>query len=796
MQQIISKNKCCGCGACLNICPKNAINMVENFEGFLYPEINQDKCVNCGLCKNTCPGVSYTNSNFEMPTFYSGSIKDSMKRKKSSSGGIFVLFAEKVIERGGVVYGVIMDENLNVYHTSAISRSDLSRMQGSKYLQSDLKETYREVEKYLQKQIMVLFSGTPCQIAGLKNYLKQDYENLITIDLVCHGIPSPEVFRKSIDYNCNVNNIDRCSVKNIKFRGKGKKYKPSDMYYYYYYNENNEILYKNNFWSDCYGKAFGSNLILRPCCYNCEYSTFPRIGDITLGDFWGVDKINKKLNDNKGISIIALNNKQGSLFFELIKEDLINCEQITIEDAIRYNPNFYMPSEKHVNREYFFKNFNRIDNLGSLVENSLQNQPKEDNAVGILCFVYDNRNYGANLVAFAMCNIVRKIGYNPKVINFYPVLNPTGIKKYSVISAFKFRENFVNLTLKIRNAAKLKFLNNSFNTFIVGSDQVWNPKNTKDYTYPYFLDFVQTRKNIIAYAASFGSEKFLGNKKQIKKIKKLLERFDAISLRETSGVDLIHNTFSSDINCKAVLDPTLLVDFNDYENIIKSENIKTNELGYIGYYLLSNDKKSQKIKNEENLKMISEKLKLPLINIRNKKIKFAGKEIIKFSSYPEWLNYIKNAKFIITDSFHGVCFSIIFKKNFVYVNQIGGITRVQSLLSLLQITNRVYTDYRFLDIENLYQNNIDYNKVYNILNVKREESINFLKEALDKSKDTNFIKQKLNKEFEEKKGRTLFDKLDDKFEEFSHNYHFYKRLIRWGIYNIFLSEQSIFKINN
>ena len=381
----------------------------------------------------------------------------------------------------------------------------------------------------------------------------------------------------------------------------------------------------------------------------------------------------------------------------------------------------------------------------------LKNNQDINRNVAILCFTYDHVNYGANFVAFSMQNIIKRFGFNPIIINFYPRPEPSKEERYASGGMFSFIEKFINYTPKIRNSIALYELNKYFSTFIVGSDQVWNYNNTKYYTGKYYLDFVKTQKNIIAFSASFGSERFIGSEKIVDFVKPLIERFDAISLREESGVAIVHNTFSKDIDCKATLDPTLLVDIEYYNKIIASENIKTPDEKYIGYYLLSFDIQDKQEYNKTNLNKIKNILNLPLKNIRGNFQKYKNGEIFKYSSPAQWLNYIKNAEFVITDSFHGTCFSILFKKNFVYINNIGGKTRVECLLADLGIENRIYDRFEDINFNKLLDEGIDYNKVADRLNKLKINSLSFLEKALNKSLEEEFWQYKQQKYQDEKK---------------------------------------------
>lgn len=210
------KQNCCGCSACYNICPTNCIQMIEDAEGFIYPKIDEKSCIDCKLCKIVCP-VLNGKEQTKMPVFYGSKNKDNEIRLKSSSGGIFFSIAEYVISNGGMVFGAAFDNNMALEHIEVENVEGIYKLMGSKYLQSNIKNTYVRAEQYLKDNKIVLFTGTPCQISGLKTFLQKDYENLYLVDVVCHGVPSPKVFR---EYMKELNAINKSKIKDIHFRDK------------------------------------------------------------------------------------------------------------------------------------------------------------------------------------------------------------------------------------------------------------------------------------------------------------------------------------------------------------------------------------------------------------------------------------------------------------------------------------------------------------------------------------------------------------------------------------------------
>lgn len=348
---ITNKTKCSGCHACSSICPNQCISMKEDAEGFLYPLVNMNNCINCGLCEKICPIVNYCSPKVdECGLAYAAVSKFDSIRENSSSGGIFSIFAERVIENNGVVFGAVFDSNFSVQTICVDTKEDLSKLRGSKYVQSIIGQSYQEAKRYLETGRTVLFSGTPCQIGGLYSYLKKGYDNLLTIDFICHGVPSPLVWRKYLDCQKKKAQSD---IANISFRQKNSGWK----------NFSVLIEFKNNYTylvqhdNDPYMRAFIDNFSLRPSCYNCAFKTKDRIADITLADFWGVENIYPEIDDDKGTSIIVIHSKKAKNIFDNIKNSVISIETDINNCNYCYLNSVNEPKE----RKYFFKNIKKCD---------------------------------------------------------------------------------------------------------------------------------------------------------------------------------------------------------------------------------------------------------------------------------------------------------------------------------------------------------------------------------------------------------------------------------------------------
>lgn len=330
---MINKKKCCGCTACVHICPQSCIAMVEDKMGFLYPIIDEDKCIHCGKCEKVCPSLN-KGEKAQSPIFcWGGHAKLELIRKASSSGGLFTVFAEEVINSGGVVFGARMSEDCTiVYHDFVQNVEDLSVFRGSKYVQSDLKKCFPQVQENLKLGRNVLFSGTPCQIDGLRLFLKKDYSNLLTIELICHGTPSPKIFRKYIEYMTNKFND---SITKVNFRnevGGNVSIMRID-------TENGHIYQKNKN-IDPYYRMFLSDTCLRESCYQCPSRGLYRRADITLSDFWGVEEAYIDLIDGGGLSLVLCHSQKGKAVFEKIINQCSGHE-VDFEKAIKGNPSFF-----------------------------------------------------------------------------------------------------------------------------------------------------------------------------------------------------------------------------------------------------------------------------------------------------------------------------------------------------------------------------------------------------------------------------------------------------------------------
>lgn len=341
---VVSKEKCCGCHACFNICPQNAIKMISDSEGFLYPYILNDICINCGKCLMCCPGVRTLNLN-NLDIAHACFAKDDREHMSSSSGGFFAVIAKKIIQDGGFVCGAAFDETVTVNHILTNKIKELEKIKKTKYVQSRIGNVYTMVEQKLNNNKTVLFSGTPCQVAGLKLYLGKDYENLICIDLICHGVPSPKVFSRYLSEKGGEH-----KVISMSFRNKNSKNRTRTLNYVL---DTGEVV-TETYDESPYIKGFIQNLYIRPSCFHCRYKGIKRCSDITIGDFLGINEFYPGFSNSKGTSAVILHTKKGVQMFNNVKDRLNYIDSLSSEIAA-WNSCLCKSIEINPKRKQFFE---------------------------------------------------------------------------------------------------------------------------------------------------------------------------------------------------------------------------------------------------------------------------------------------------------------------------------------------------------------------------------------------------------------------------------------------------------
>lgn len=346
--KLASYDECTGCKACSNACKSGAITFEFDAEGFSYPKVSNDVCVNCGMCEKVCPIGKNTTNVTENAIFYAGVSCDSNILKKSSSGGAFSAIAECIRARNGFVVGCRFDEKMLPIHDIVSPDENYGCFRGSKYIQSDVGDVYRKVKILLDDNQYVLFSGTPCEVAGLQMFLQKDYERLFTVDLVCHGVPSSRLWEKHV---AMLENREGKRLYSFSFRA--KKHSNNSLYYSYNYGGKRQ---KHGFArTDAYYAAFLDRNNYRNSCYVCQFANDKRWGDFTIGDYWGVENYHQELNASTGVSVLIENSDKAKMLHNELKEHilLIPTEK---QNAIRFNANLVRPTVRPAERDFFYAN--------------------------------------------------------------------------------------------------------------------------------------------------------------------------------------------------------------------------------------------------------------------------------------------------------------------------------------------------------------------------------------------------------------------------------------------------------
>lgn len=690
MQQIVEKNQCTGCASCANICPQKAITIKEDNNGFYRPYIEEEKCTGCGLCKKVCPSLNYKETNNKQPEVYA-IISDDNIRKESSSGGAFTLIAEWVLSQGGYVVGAAYNNNWQVEHIIINNQQDLNKIRGSKYVQSRISETlYKDIKNLLDDDKYVLFSGCPCQTAGLKYFLQKDYEKLLLIDIYCTYAPSPKMYKKFLQEAGN-------NIENVNFRDKELAG----------WSCSSIVLTQNNQkqkFSE-YMKIYHSKLAMSETCENCKYATLPRQSDITLADFWGIRKFDKKLDDKLGTSIYMINTPKGKyVLSQLEKQKIKQIKQVPLKYAMQRACE--EPFKSHRLRNKFY----------SLLENHSFTETYEkvlgkQNNIGIMNFWYVP-NRGAILTNYAINEFLKEQGYNPKTINYYPRIEKK-LHKDSISE--KFERQYLTMTKYCKDYIDLQSLNKEIGVFLVGSDQVFRDWCIRHHRDKYFLNFADNNAKKIACSASFGIPFYDGSESNKTIMQKYLSRFDALSVRETSGVEILKNTFN--LESTQIWDPVFYIDKSKYEQIAQTS--KKNESKFLAYYIITMTPEKRKA-----IEFAAAKLGLKTVDMKGK------------LPVEDWLYYIKNCEYYIGDSFHGTCFALMFNKNFLVISPRTGEndTRLDTLLETVNMQNRQLQSAKEVYSREDLLTEIDYSGKFDKLNSEIERSKKWLIDAIEAPK--------------------------------------------------------------
>ena len=701
---IAQVSECIGCMSCYASCDLGAIHPEYTKEGFMYPKIDDTLCVNCGKCIDVCPLCNTIKGTPNSKECYAVMASDEV-RKKSSSGGIFFVLADYILKQNGYVAGAVFTEDFMVKHIVSNKREDIEKMLESKYLQSDTREIYPEIRQLLMGGELVLFSGCACQVAALRTFLGgKEYKNLLTVDVVCHGAPSPGVFRNFI--------LEKPKISDISFRDKESLGWKAGLCVHYDNGEKTvEIDMENP-----YMYAFLNNWLLRDSCYDCHFKK-QKYSDITLGDFWGINAY-AQFDDGLGTSFVTVNTNKGVDLFLNTQSSWKDFATIQTIAAWRFNPCIDRPVGRTGFREAFFENYNK-DSL----EQSIRDTKKSMHFDIALALMW-SQNYGNALTNYALYTHLEKEGYKVLALDNYSPLRPVGIMgkfakdTYKLSSAY-FRDNDKEL------------LNETCDCFIVGSDQNWNFPYQQYWKYGdyFYLDFVTNDKKKLSFGTSFGQPSAA---MPAERGTPLFKRFDAISVREEFGVPLCQEMYG--VEAKKVVDPVFLLDRKEYEALAMRSELREEE-PFIMTYILNPTKEKRKLCLEIQKQLGG----IKLVNILdcNPGNEDYNRIMMEFDNVKcripleDWVYYMQHCRYVVTDSFHGTCFSIIFGKPFVTVRNRERY-RFETFEKYEALAGRIIDGNSEWHMDE-WMEDIDYDSMQEGLNKEIEESKEFLRIHMGKN---------------------------------------------------------------
>lgn len=707
MSSVENNNYCTGCGACVTKCPTSAIKIQLDGQGRFKAFVNSEKCINCSKCLANCPVINPKYENNPTPACYAFDTNEQLNMTSATAGG-FQILANHFINNGDKVVGAgwVPDVHGNyttVKHIMVDNTDDLKYLYKSKYLQSDMNNIYEQTKQELEKGTKVLFSGVSCQIAGLYSMLNKNYENLYTIDLICHHAPSQGYFKKYLDEQFGENN-----VKEFDFRAKNN----NDRYSLNLRAKLNsgEEIFKSH-WEDSFCKLFHERYIMDECCEHCRFAKYPKQGDITLGDFHRIEQVDPDFLDFRTEAIL-INNKKGEELLNILKSQTTNFKEKDL-DLLSKGNKVCVNYSAHPKRD-LFKELITIGMPISKAANIVIDNYYDIGIVGMP----GNNNYGGALTYYALYNVLRDSGKSvlfiqqPEDSEWKP---STAMKAYknNPYKDFEFAKNYPNRD-------SMRELNQFCDMFMVGSDQFFASVGLYEFCNKFSsLDWVEDRKKKVAYAASFGRDSISCDDYSRAIMGFFLHRFDKFTVRESSAIDLCKKEFNLDT--ELVLDPVFLCSLSHYEKLIQNGNFQKNNK--IATYVLDKTENSKSI-----IDSIKSTLNTDVLSIDDAyngcNYNTTKKDMPKIE---DWLSMIQGCKFLVTDSFHGMCFAIIFKKPFVALcNKERGAARFESILKLLGLESRLINSLE--DYQNMQE--IDWDSVYKKLNLLKQKSYTILSDMI------------------------------------------------------------------
>lgn len=718
---------CAGCHTCKLLCPTHAISVDAHPADGPVMSVNQNLCVHCNLCSSRCPQCNcFTPDRASLGECFAVMASDEI-RIKSASGGAFPVLASAILARGGVVCGAVWN-GFQVEHVLASTTQELAAMYESKYVRSNLNDIYARIAVLLEQHRPVLFTGCPCQVAGLYAFLGGDHNQLITIDLICHFAPGAELFDRYLT-DC----YPRNSLRSIRFRPKERSGWNATTLLAEYTDGRCDLKSVEN---DPYLKGYHSRVLMPSVCEACRYSGDTRQGDLTIGDFWFIDQYRKDLDDKKGTSILLLNSEKGRCLFEQAQTAFQRVEKVPSDLLHTNRP---ARSQAYPQRDRFLQSLHQGNTFRKALEIAME-YPYD---LGIVS-IWSEPNYGSELTYYALYRVITQMGLKALMIE-----RPVSAAWKAQSSDKTLFQNFpypANAIAPLyQDTIDMYRLNDMCRGFMVGSDQMWHPQLYRAFGEFSFLNFVQENKLKIAYATSFGCDQWQSDAAMQRDILHSLQRFDAISVRESSGMRLLKDAFG--LSGDLVLDPIFLCGRHILDELSAKANRKPAG-PFLGAYIL--DITAEK---KNAVLQYASKHALPVNFITDaRQHGDAAPEdpvVVNNASLEEWIYNFAMADFVITDSYHGMCLCLLFHKQFFCIaNTSRGLTRFKSLLSMLHLEDRLVMNSDELLQKSEETPPVDFEKVDAILQPWIEKSRQWLKNALNLPKSSeltemDYVQKKL-----------------------------------------------------
>jgi coenzyme F420-reducing hydrogenase beta subunit len=753
MNFLPEKSLCFGCGACVCACPQKALSMAEDAEGFIYPRLDQEKCNKCEICGNMCPALKNQFKPHRSKVRRAVAVRSGAYASASASGGAFAAFAHNIISDDGFAAGAVYDTEWKVAHIISNKTDNINKMRGSKYQQSDTKDTFTETQSLLENNKKVLFSGTPCQIAGLYGFLGKDYNNLLTVDLICHGVNSPFVWKKYLN---ELELQEGSKIISIIQRNKAVNIPNGNNQYVGGYFTvdfaNGKKIAHDSFNENEFMKGFWQHLFIRPCCCSCPYTGRIRPGDMSIGDLW----THEAAEDRKdGISQVLINSKKGRIFFDTLESSWIKKYPVNLSRAKYFTPNIngICVSNYNPHRKRFF-DLCQIMSYTKALDYTINNKYE------IAIIGMHDANYGNLLTAYAMYKVISDMGKTALMLDrpLTSVYKPSK-EHFKIFSENPYPDYALSDIYPDKNS--MKELNDRIGVFLLPSDQNLKPFLFLRYDKYTLLDWVRDDKPKISYASSFGTSFFEGDDNVRAEMGYYLSRFDAISVREESGIQYAKDNFGLD--AEQTLDPVFLCPPEIFYEMANNHKSSVPKEKFLGSYIIhpsnqmasfiDNVQMALRLENDCTLIAASWTYIYGYGKILWKK-NFLEKAFVE-----DFLACVQGCECFITDSFHGVCFSIIFRKNFIVIYddnvQLKSHTRFYDLLRKLGLENRILSSLDEKEGHKLLQKDINYDEVYAVLHGEIIRSRTWLNNTVNKASSI-------------KRNMSAYDIIDNKLQEFEY----------------------------